>query len=130
MKKLVIAILSLGLIQVVFADDTAKLHMNVQGAKGSAAGAYYVCLPDQIGCVSLVASEKRQSFPIDTGKVQSIFAANMNNLKMYTQALPRSCQVEVAKDQTLTVSGKLVTQGDSHSSNNIAYIKDLHCTLT
>ena len=129
MKKCALVLfLSLGLIQSVFAYDTAKLHVAVTGSVIQKSN-YFLCLPGNVGCVNLRASKARQSFPIDTGKVDSIFTANMNTYKMYTQTMPASCQVDLKKDQTLTVSGQLVVKGNPNSGNSSAYINNLHCTV-
>lgn len=129
MKNLLIMVLSVVLMNSAYAYDTAKLHVRITDTVVNAK-AYFVCFPGSVGCVSIQAANQGKDFPIDTGKVNSIFAANFSNMQMYTQALPPSCNVSVNKDQTLTVTGKLVIKkAPNKQTSSTAYISDLHCSV-
>lgn len=121
--KLVVVILSLACIQSVFASDVnmAKLKMKITGPVNDRA--YYLCVSNN-GCSNISAAAKGKIYMMDTGAVNYIFAANMKNLTMQSQALPPSCQVNLTKDQTLVVSGQLKVKARA------AYINNLKCKVT
>jgi hypothetical protein len=84
--------------------------------------AYYLCVSNG-GCSNISAAAKGKIYMMDTGNVKYIFAADMKNLTMHSQALPASCQVNLTKDQTLVVSGKLTVKANS------AFINGLKCKV-
>jgi hypothetical protein len=123
MKKLTIALLStligIASISVAHAADVevAKLHMKITNEINGKA--YALCLSDT--CYPLVNGGKL--IPIEASKINSVIMTDMSNMVLYTQKMPASCQVTVNKNQTLVVSGKLVSKGESVSLDN------LHCTV-
>lgn len=121
--KLVVVLLSVASMHYASAADVnmAKLKMKISGPVGNKS--IYLCVSNN-GCSNISAAAKGKVFMMDTGNVNYIFAANMQNLTMHTQPLPRSCKVKLVKDQTLTVSGKLIMKDKS------AYINNLSCRVT
>lgn len=131
MKKLLLVVLSVLLVNNAFADDAATLRVKIT-TPTKHDNSYFVCLPGGVGCVNMAASnsKKGEVLPMSTGAVDKIFTADVANMEMYTQPLPASCHVTVSKDQTLTVSGKLVVRKNpAHANQSVAYIKDLHCAI-
>lgn len=120
MKKLLVAILSLVLMTSAFADD-AKLRMKISGPINN--NRYFLCVTG-IGCVSILAGDKGKIFPLDPGTIQKIFTVDASNMSVHQQGLPASCNVNVNDNQTLTVSGTLVQQGNGH-----VQISNLHCSV-
>jgi hypothetical protein len=122
-SKVIAMLLCLASFQSVFADDAdiAKLKIKLSGPVNN--NAYYLCVSNN-GCSRISAAAKGEIFMMDTGSVNYIFAANMRNFTMRSQALPESCKVSVAKNQTLTVSGKIVVKNDS------PYIDGLTCKVS
>ena len=122
-SKVIAMLLCLASFQSVFADDTdiAKLKIKLSGPVNN--NAYYLCVSNN-GCSRISAAAKGEIFMMDAGSVNYIFAANMRNFTMRAQALPESCKVSVAKNQTLTVSGKIVVKNDS------PYIDGLRCEVS
>ena len=121
MKKILIAVLSLTLLNSAFALDTAKLRMKISGAVKDNRYFMYV---GSAGCLSVYAAQHGKEFPLDAGTVKNVEMVNMGNLRGYNQTIPSSCNVTVNKNQTLTVSGKLVTGRD-----NKVEIHNLSCSV-
>jgi len=121
MKKLLIAVLSLILINSAYASNPPSLRIKVAGSNQN--NTYFLCVAN-IGCISLYAGSKGKAYPMDPGHVNYIFTANAKNFRMYTQPLPTSCNVTLSNNQTLTVSGKLV-----RGTNNVQ-IEHLNCSVT
>jgi hypothetical protein len=101
--------------------DMAKLKINFTGPVNNKA--YFLCVSNN-GCSRISAAAQGKIYSMDVGNVSYIFAASMANLKMRSQVLPSSCKVKVSKDQTLTVSGKLIVK------DNTPYIGNLKCSVT
>jgi hypothetical protein len=126
MKKLLVTVISLAFsiltIQPVYAaDSTAKfpqLKMEITNTiKGQR---FALCLSET--CYNLAADNKTIS--MDESQIYSVIMANMGTMKMYTQALPASCKVQVQDNQILTVKGKLVAK------KNEVLLNNLSCTVT
>ena len=126
MKKLLVTMLSLAFgiltIQPGYAADTTanfpKLKMEITNTiKGQR---FALCLSET--CYNLSADNKTIS--MDESQIYSVIMANMGTMKMYTQALPASCKVQVQNNQTLTVRGKLVAK------KNEVFLNNMSCTIT
>ncbi|MDR3477390.1 MAG: hypothetical protein P4M14_05095 [Gammaproteobacteria bacterium] len=120
-------VLGLVLMNDSYAYDTAKLQMKIAGVKNNA---YYLCVSNSNGCTSMVAANGGKIFPMDTGNVSYIYAANPYNQKIYPLHLPDSCKVMLAKDQTLTVKGNLVVKKAQKTTDADVQINHLHCVVT
>jgi hypothetical protein len=126
MKRLalgVAAMIGLLICQSAMAEgfDMAKLKINFTGPVNNQA--YFLCVSNN-GCSRISAAAQGKIYWMDAGNVNWIFAASMKNLTMRSQPLPASCKVMVNKNQTLTVSGKLIIKDDS------PYIGHLKCNVT
>ena len=121
MKRLVILLVSLVLINQVFAADIAKLRVSLEGPIKT--NTNFLC-SKQTGCVSLYASSKGKVFPIEAGKIDGLFTMNFANRMIHAESTPASCKVEVKKNQTLTVTGQLVK-----TTNKNIYINNLNCSV-
>jgi hypothetical protein len=123
MKKLVVMVLSLmiGCVSIGSAQaaevSVAKLHMKITSKINDKV--YALCLSDT--CYPLVA--KGKLVPMEASKISSVIMTDMRDMTMYTQKMPASCQVTVNKNQTLMVSGQLVSKGES------VYLDNMHCTV-
>jgi hypothetical protein len=114
------------LANVSYAYDTAKLQMKIAGVKNNA---YYLCVSNS-ACSSIAAANAGKTFPMDAGNVNYIYAANPYSQQMYPLALPSSCKVALAKDQTLTIKGSLVVKKAEQTSQTEVKINHLRCTVT
>lgn len=121
MKKLGIFLVSLVLLNPVFAADVAKLRVNVEGPINT--NTYFLC-SKQTGCVSLYAGLQGKVFPIEAGKIDGLFTMNFANRMIHAESTPASCKVDVKKNQTLTVRGQLVK-----TTNKNIYINNLSCSV-
>ena len=122
MKQLILLIVSFALISTAYADDSsAALRIKISNAAQNSS--YYLCITD-VYCINVAAGKPGKSFPITAGAVDKIIMVNPANNQMYPQTLPASCQVTLDKNQTMTVSGKIV-----QASNNKAIIKNLNCAV-
>jgi hypothetical protein len=65
-----------------------------------------------------------QEINLEEGAIDSIVMANMDNMQMYAQDLPRSCKLNIKGNQVLTVTGKI------ESKNAHVFINDLNCSVT
>ncbi len=122
MKNLLFGmIISLGLIQASFADS-AKLRMKINGPIKD--NRYFLCVTN-IGCVSIQSGNKGKVFPMDLGNVNNIFTINATNMRINTQSLPGSCNVNLKANQTLTVKGTLIER-----PNRGVVVSHLKCSVT
>ncbi len=120
MKKTMVKMGCLFLLNSAYAGHIPNLHMKISG---DIKNTYYLCVSNA-GCINLAAGVQGKIFPMNPGDVNYIIMTNAANIRMYPQALPSSCQVELKGDQTLIVSGKL-----TNASNDDIYIKELHCSV-
>lgn len=122
MKKLLLVLVGLAVMNTAFADDFAKLRIKIAGASND--NRYFLCV-GTTGCVSIAAGNKGQVYPIDSGKIEHVFASDISTLRLSDQTLPKSCQVTVNNDQTLTVTGKITSEGNGN--NRVVRITGLNC---
>jgi len=102
--------------------DGAKLKIHVANAKQSSN--YFLCIGNE-GCINVsTATKNNKAFPLTPGKINQAFVLNSNNLRIYKQALPDSCQVAVSDDQTLQVNGKITTK-----TNGDVALDDFSCKV-
>lgn len=120
MRKILAAILSLILIHPAYAES-AKLRMKIAGPVQD--NKYFLCVTNA-GCINMNAGRHGKIVPIGNGKINNIFTLDSSNLRMYTQALPDSCQMSVEEGQTMTVSGKLMK-----GANGRVAIQNLQCGI-
>lgn len=118
MKRVVLLIVMGVLTGSVFAYDGSKLRINVNGAGSSE----YLCV-SQLGCININQGRSRE-LPLNPGEVSYIFLANGKNYRMYPQALPSSCNVNVNDNQTLVVSGSVSKAGKDNMR-----INQLRCSV-
>ena len=121
MKKLLIMLLSIIVLNTAYADDNAKLRMKISGPIQD--NRYFLCV-SQVGCVSILNGNKGRAYPMNAGNVNNIVAINLVDHGMHPQKLPNSCSVTIDKNQTMTVSGKLIK-----GANNKVVIANLRCTI-
>jgi hypothetical protein len=130
MKKFMIMLLALscfqvmGLMQPVYADDTAKIKIKISGAVRD--NRYFLCLPN-IGCLSiLAATTKGRIYPIIHAiEMDNMFVADMNDSSIHRQGLPPSCNVTVKTNQTITIYGN-ITKGRNES----IHVNRLRCSVS
>jgi hypothetical protein len=102
MKKLVVILLSYFAAHSVFAADSANLKLNFTGATQN----HYLCISNAY-CINM-AKISQKSVAMDPRTLKRIIMLNLATKRMYPQPLPSSCQVTVEKNQTLTISGKMM----------------------
>lgn len=122
MKKLLALVVGLVMMSSAFADNFAKLRVKIGGATND--NRYFLCVGGT-GCVSIAAGNKGQVYPIDSGKIEHVYASDISTLRLSDQELPKSCQIIVKNDQTLTVTGRIVNE--SKGNNRGVRISDLDC---
>lgn len=120
MKKLILNASILFALNSAYAVNAPNLQMKISG---DVKKTYYLCVSNA-GCVNLAAGTQGRKFPMNPGDINYIFMTNAANVRMYPQALPNSCQVELNENQTLVVSGKI-----TKAANDEIYIKELHCSV-
>ncbi len=121
MKKLALTVAVLILSQTTFADDIANLRVKISGA--TADNRYFLCV-GSAGCVSIKAGDEGKTYPINPGSMNYLYTTNVENMRLYTQELPRSCQVAVKENQTVTVTGHIVASNDQK-----VHIENLNCKV-
>lgn len=122
MKKLLLVILSVVLIQPVFAADFAKLRIKLSGAL-SHNNSYFLCIGN-VGCVSIKDGVQGKTYPLTAGPLDYIYTSDVKHLRLSTQALPSSCHIDVNSNQTITVTGQLKVGPNDHT-----YIANLNCNV-
>ncbi len=118
MKFVTFFVVLCALTSNIFAFDGSKLRIQVAGATNNE----YLCV-SQIGCININQGRAR-TLPLSSGEVSYIFLANGKNYRMYPQALPHSCDVNVNNNQTLVVSGSVTKAG-----NDNIRINGLRCSV-
>lgn len=104
------------------ATDSAKIKLNIKTP--SSMNKYFVCLQGN-GCLSVLAANKGRVYPYFSPiQMGNIYLANMDNLRVYPQGLPPSCNVKVNMNQTITLNGKIVV-----GRNNVPHITNLSCRV-
>jgi hypothetical protein len=119
MKKLASFILSIALIQPAYAGETATLHLKISGAMGNTP--YFLCVSN-VGCVKIKSDA---SYPMSAGNINYIFPMTLADLRLHHQIMPKSCDVAVESNQTVTVTGKL-----KMGPNAQMYINNLNCKVS
>lgn len=124
MKKLLILILSVVCMQMAFADNAAvNIKIKISGAVSN--NRYFLCLPD-IGCLSILAAQKGKIYPIfHQIDMEGVYVTNVEDMSVYPQGLPKSCDVSVDTNKTLTISGHLIS-----GANGRAQVKNLSCSIS
>ena len=126
MKKIVryfvLLLVSFGM-SLSFADETANIRIKINGTFHD--NRYFLCLPN-IGCLSLLAAKNGKVFPIfHPIEMDNIYVIDFENRLVSPEGLPDSCNISVNTNQTITISGQLIT-----STNQPAHIKNLHCAVS
>lgn len=122
MKTLAIAVLAALSITSAYADNTAKMKINIQDAVNN--NHYYVCVYGS-GCYNIKELDGK-TFPVAADNLANdtkIAVLNTSNFAMTTQA-NTACDVNDAAGKTVTISGKLVMKKGQ------PYINNLSCNLT
>lgn len=123
LKKLlfVLAISAIS-IQSAFADIT-KIKINITDPVK--ANTYFACIYG-VGCLSIKAANQGKVFasdPVDLSNMLKFVIANGETMQIYTQPIDSSCTGIAGKNQTLTISGKLVV------TKSGPVVKNLHCNI-
>lgn len=121
MKTLAITVLAALSITSAYADNTAKMKINIQDATNN--NHYYVCVYGS-GCYNIKELDGK-TFPVAADNLANdtkIAVLNTNNFAMTTEA-NTNCQVNDAAGKTVTINGKLVVKKGQ------AYINNLSCNV-
>jgi hypothetical protein len=121
MRALVTLVLGIILLNSAYADGVANLRIKVSNQLKN--NDYFLCLPDA-GCFSIAAAAAGKVYKIDSGTVTGLLTADVPKGRLYAQDLPKSCQVTVDGDRTLTISGKL------RIINARVDLTQVHCQVT
>src|SRR5579872_168553 len=117
MKKLLLTLVSSALLissSIALADDApAKLRLHISGATNNT---YFLCISTMGGCVSILAGDKGDTYPMRVGLVEDIGTIDGATEQVQMQPTPASCKLTVKQGQVLTVSGKLAP-----TKNNSVY---------
>jgi len=126
-KLLMLMIASVICIQSVHADDDAgaRIKIAINGALKSD-NSYFLCM-ESTGCLSILSAHKGRIFNMSSAVgVNGIFVTDVDhNFRVTPQGLPRSCDVTVDKNHTLTIAGTLAP-----GPNNSTVVKGLHCSVS
>lgn len=118
MKTLAIAVLAALSITSAYADNTAKMKINIQDAVNN--NHYYVCVYGS-GCYNIKELDGK-TFPVAADNLANdtkIAVLNTSNFAMTTQA-NTACDVNDAAGKTVTISGKLVMKKGQPYINNLS----------
>lgn len=121
MKTLAIAVLAALSITSAYADNTAKMKINIQDATNN--NHYYVCVYGS-GCYNIKELDGK-SFPVMPDNLANdtkIAVLDTTNFKMSTET-NTACQVNDAAGKTVTINGKLTMK------NGEPYINHLSCNV-
>jgi len=123
MKKLVCAVITLAVLSSqAFAADTANIKIKINATGND--NTYYLCMPN-LGCLSLLAAQRGKVFPsLNPVEMNTMFVTNIHNMRVYNQGLPKSCDVTVKPNQTITIYGSLSTQ-----TTNV-HVQNLRCVVS
>jgi len=123
MKRVISLLMALAFIPAAMADNAANIKIKIAGAMHD--NRYFLCLPN-VGCLSVLAAEKGKVYPMyEPVQMSQIYMMDVNNnFKVFAQGLPASCHVTVQENQTMTISGQIVT-----GPKNSIIVNRLHCTV-
>ena len=117
MKKLLMLILSIVSIQVAHADDTANIKIKIAGNVNN--NNYFLCMPD-LGCLSILAAKQGKVYPVmHQVDMNTLFVTDVTTMRVYNQGFPKSCDVSVKTNQTITISGTLAANGSQVKINQL-----------
>jgi hypothetical protein len=117
MKRLLLLILTLATVQFAYATETANIKIKVSGPIKD--NSYFLCVPD-LGCLSILAAKKGKVFPVNHDvDMNTVFVTDVNTMRVYNQGLPKSCDVSVKTNQTITIYGNLASRGDKVKINQL-----------
>jgi len=120
MKKILASFLlsALCMGQFAYAANTANIKIRINGPITD--NRYFLCIPD-VGCLSMLAAKKGKVFPFyRTVEMNTLFVTNVLNNRLYNQGLPKSCQVKVDPNKTITISGTLYAGQDQVKLSKIS----------
>lgn len=120
MKKLlalVIALAGFG-IQASYADETANINVRISGTHD---GRYYLCYSN--GCFNIAGANRGKVFSFyNPVEISQLFVLDLKNkFRLYPQAIPSSCNVTVNTNQSMTITGRLVSDG--RGNKNLASLR-------
>lgn len=122
MRVLLFFLLAFLTSQNLFAEDTANIHLKINGAVDD--NRYFFCIPD-IGCLSILAGSHGRIYPIyQSFRFFNIYITNFQNFRVSAQPLPQSCSHIVELGQTISVFGNLVPE-----KNGKVRIENLRCSI-
>ncbi len=120
-KKTLALLVALSFIPTAYAIDTANIKIKISGALNE--NNYFLCLRN-VGCMSLLAAKKGKVFPLRQPiPIGNIYITDVNDMGVYPQGRPTSCNVTVQPNQTITISGKLKTGQE-------VKVDQLHCVVS
>lgn len=124
MKKIILSLLLSAIpLQLAFAIDAANIKIQVNSAFKD--NRYFMCLHN-IGCFSIHAAQQGKTFPVmHPIEMDNIYVVNLKNNQLYSQGLPDSCNITIKPQQTITISGQLVS-----GPNNTVKVNHLNCSVS
>lgn len=125
MKKFILLVASLiSLSNLAFADGTANIRMNIQGAASD--NTYFLCLSN-VGCLSILAGDRGKVYPVyHPIEMDNIYVTNVDrSFKLSAEGLPASCNVTVQPNHTVTISGRIVPLANGNTE-----LAGLHCHVS
>jgi hypothetical protein len=109
---------------VSYADNTPRISIKL--ASTSQDPVHYLCVYNA-GCFSMSAGKRGVTFPISSGdmaNLKRIVITDVRTMRMVSQPIAPSCNVDVAPNKTMTVYGTLKGAGGE------THIDDLHCVVS
>lgn len=121
MRKLLCSALGMMFLNSVYANDFANLKIKISGVMPD--NKLFLCVGN-VGCVSIAAGDKGKVYPMTPGNIDFVYTTSISNMRLYEQKLPRSCNISVQSNQTLTITGHVVK-----GANQQIHINNLNCKV-
>lgn len=124
MKKFLVLLVTLFSMQFTYADGEANIKIKMNGATSD--NRYFLCM-DGIGCLSILSATHGKIYPVfHPIEMDNIFITDVSNdFTVSPEGLPKSCQVTVDMNKTITISGNIVK-----GKGQTIRIQNLHCTVS
>ena len=108
---------------MAFAGDSANIKVKLNGALKD--NRYFLCM-EGVGCLSVLAGDRGKVYPVYHSIVMDkIYIANMDDFSVHPQGLPSSCDKQIEPNQTVTITGTIVS-----GPNKSVHVTQLKCSIS
>lgn len=107
-----------------FADNTSTANIVIRMSGVPADNRYFLCIPN-VGCLSILVAREGKIYPVfHRFSLKQIFITDTSQFyRVFAQNPPKSCQINVNRNQTVIISGNIIKH------NGRVFIQNLYCRI-